>query len=70
MLRGGLVAVYNFLWRGSGEGGTDLFSLANNDRMGGNRREREGKLCQGKFRLDTKIFDFYSEGGQTPEQSS
>ncbi|KAK4818024.1 hypothetical protein QYF61_004148 [Mycteria americana] len=47
-LRGELIAVYNFLMRGSREGGADLFSLLSSDRMQGNGL----KLHQGKFRLD------------------
>ncbi|KAK4811152.1 hypothetical protein QYF61_019783 [Mycteria americana] len=46
-LKGDLIAVYNFLMRGSGEGGADLFSLVPGDRMRGNCL----KLHQGKFRL-------------------
>ena len=48
--RGDLMAVYNFLGTGSGEGGADLFSLASGDRT----RRNGLKLRQGKFRLDIR----------------
>ena len=43
-LIGNVIALYNFLKRGSGEGGAVLFSLAPND-----RRENGIKLCQGRL---------------------
>ncbi|KAK4819996.1 hypothetical protein QYF61_017375 [Mycteria americana] len=46
-LRGDLIAVYNFLMRGSREGGADVFSLVSIVRMQGN----DLKLYQRKFRL-------------------
>lgn len=44
-----LIAICNFLMRGSGEEGADLL-LVSSDRMWGNSL----KVCQGKSRLDTK----------------
>jgi len=35
-LRGYLLALYSFQWRGSGEGGAELFSLESSDRTRGN----------------------------------
>ncbi|KAK4826497.1 hypothetical protein QYF61_009570 [Mycteria americana] len=49
-LKGDLIAVCDFLMRGSGEGSADLFSLLSGDRMRGNG----SKLHQGKFRLDIR----------------
>jgi len=46
-LRGELFALYNFLRKGSGEGGADLFSLVSSDRTHGNG----SNLCLGRFRL-------------------
>ncbi|KAK4829506.1 hypothetical protein QYF61_005145 [Mycteria americana] len=46
-LRGNLIALYNFLGRGSGERGADLFSLESSDTMRGNG----SKLHQGMFSL-------------------
>jgi len=42
-LRGDLIALYNFLRRGSGEGGAELCSLRSSDTTCGNG----SKLCQG-----------------------
>ena len=49
-LRGGLIALYSFLRRGSAEGGADLFFLGSSDRTSGNGSE----LHQGRFRLDIR----------------
>jgi len=43
ILRGDLIAVYNFLMRGSGEGGVHLCSLVSSEGM----CENGLKLCQG-----------------------
>ncbi|KAK4832448.1 hypothetical protein QYF61_023172 [Mycteria americana] len=57
-LRGNLIALYSFLRRGSGEGGADLFSLGSSDRAHGNG----SKLCQGRFRFDTRKLFFTKRG--------
>lgn len=48
--RGNIIAVYDFFMRGEGERGAGLFSLASSDWIQGNGL----KLCQGKFRSDTR----------------
>ena len=58
-LRGNLIALCNFLRRGSGEGGADLFSLESSDGTQGNG----SKLCQGRFRLDMRKHFFTEWSG-------
>lgn len=62
-LRVDLTALFIFLRRRSGEGGTSLFSLVTNNRMYGNGT----KLCQKRFRLDSRK-NFFNGGSQTPKQ--
>jgi len=49
-LRGDLIALYGFLRRGNGDGGTELFPLVSTDRTHGNG----SKLLQGRFRQDIR----------------
>ncbi|KAJ7424031.1 hypothetical protein BTVI_07930 [Pitangus sulphuratus] len=49
-LRGDLIAVYNFLTRGSRGPGTNPFSLVTSVRTQGNGM----RLCQGSFKLDIR----------------
>lgn len=53
-LSGDLIALYNFLRRGSGEGHADLFSLGSTGRMGGN----SSKLYLGRLRLGIRKYFF------------
>ncbi|KAJ7400748.1 hypothetical protein BTVI_102610 [Pitangus sulphuratus] len=53
-LRGDLIAVYNFLMRGRGGAGSDLFSVMTSDWTQGKCLN----LCQGKFRLDIRKMFF------------
>ncbi|KAK4831219.1 hypothetical protein QYF61_016056 [Mycteria americana] len=70
---GNLIALYSFLRRGSGGGGTDLFSLGSRDRTHGNG----SKLHQGRFRLGMRkhfftetVIKHWNRPPRTLEQAS
>jgi len=49
-LRGGLIALYNFLRRGRREGAANIFSLGSSDRI----HQDGSKLCQRRFREEIR----------------
>jgi len=65
VLRGDLITVYNFLLRGSGKGGADLFSLVSGDVARGN----DFRLHLGEFMLGIRKKFFTESGGQALEQA-
>ncbi|KAJ7421826.1 hypothetical protein WISP_41068 [Willisornis vidua] len=49
-LRRELIVVHNFLMRGRGGAGTDLFSVVTSDSI----QDNGMKLCQGRFKVDIR----------------